>query len=252
MLDAALDVLSSSSSDEKKKKYGVSTIEWVVVDDGSVDGTCNVVRRYAKQQQQLPYDWTLVSLSPNCGKGGAVQQGMLQARGQRRLMVDADGATNFEELWNLLDKQHQQQQQQKDVVVFGSRAHLQESSKAQRSLLRTLLMHAFHVFVALLCGSSGVRDTQCGFKLFTAGSARRLFGNLHLQQWAFDTELVVLCGILRLPIAEVAVEWREIEGSKLDSSKIQLALVSIQMLRDMVCVRLCYTLGIWKVQPQPQ
>lgn len=65
---------------------------------------------------------------------------------------------------------------------------------------------------------------------------------------AFDTEVVVIAEKLDVSLAEVGVVWHEIEGSKLDVDKITLALVSLGMLRDMVCVRACYLLGIWKLK----
>lgn len=65
---------------------------------------------------------------------------------------------------------------------------------------------------------------------------------------AFDTEVVVIAEKLDVSLAEVGVVWHEIEGSKLDVDKITLALVSLGMLRDMVCVRACYFLGIWKLK----
>ena len=69
-----------------------------------------------------------------------------------------------------------------------------------------------------------------------------------LIERAFDTELVVIAEKLGVSLAEVGVIWNEIEGSKLDVDKITLALVSLGMLRDMVCVRACYLLGIWKLR----
>ena len=65
-------------------------------------------------------------------------------------------------------------------------------------------------------------------------------------RWAFDVELVHLCERLDIPVAEVAVRWQEIEGSKLIQSKLDVVTTSLTMLRDMVCVRLCYELGLWK------
>ena len=253
MLDAAIKVLEEDEQGKQqlRQKHDIASIEWVVVSDGSKDGTEDVVRDYARrsvQQHTIRSCWKLLVLSPNQGKGAAVRHGMPRSRGQWRLMVDADGATSFQELFALLDRSIDKTKNKTVEVVFGSRAHLQESSKAKRSFVRTVLMHAFHFFVDILCNNRGnVRDTQCGFKLFTAQAANQLFGSLHLQRWAFDIELVVLCGLLGWSIEEVPVEWHEVDGSKLDSSKLQLALVSIGMLRDMICVRLCYTLGIWRV-----
>ena len=51
-----------------------------------------------------------------------------------------------------------------------------------------------------------------------------------------------------LDIAEVAVPWHEVDGSKLATSKLSLALASVGMLRDMLCVRACYALRLWQVK----
>ena len=149
-------------------------------------------------------------------------------------MVDADGATRFADFENLEKASRSFQ------VVFGSRHHLQDGEAvAKRNLLRNVLMHCFHFLVNLIVGTS-VKDTQCGFKLFSRDSARLLFPGLHLKRWAFDIELVVLCRILNLEISEVPVNWTEIAGSKLN-----IISSSIQMLRDMAAVRLFYFLGLW-------
>jgi dolichyl-phosphate beta-glucosyltransferase len=261
-----------------------AVIEWIIVNDGSKDQTCQVVKDTYKemmatapktatskdgsaQQPQQPHVGKLVSLRRNSGKGAAVKTGMNVSTGLYRLMVDADGATDFgpglQNLIDAIEKKNQQQQQQqqgnesntnhtnKMIVAFGSRAHLQDRSTAQRSFVRTLLMKAFHFFVSFLV-SSKIHDTQCGFKLFTQDSSRVIFDTLHLQRWAFDTEIVLLCNEYNIPILEVGVPWEEVDGSKLSTSKLALAVVSITMLRDMICIRTCYTLGIWKVVQQQQ
>merc|ERR1711862_294391 len=134
------------------------------------------------------------------------------------------------------------------IVIIGSRAHLEEESTIQRSRIRTFLMQSFHFFVRQLC-SKNIRDTQCGFKLFNRYAMIALFTQLHLRRWAFDIELVALAEQLGFTLVEVGVNWKEIGGSKLESEgKFGLALVSLSMLRDMICVRICYGLGIWKIK----
>ena len=236
MLDAAIDYIDKNRSTILKKKS--TCIEWLVVSDGSTDGTASIVRDFGSRSKHDV--WKLISLKTNGGKGAAVKAGMMRARGELCLMVDADGATDFGQGLERCLKEIS-----KTPAVFGSRAHLQET--AQRRWIRTALMYAFHFFVHLLC-SSQVNDTQCGFKLFTRKAAMDLFGNLHLRRWAFDTELVMLAERLGILISEVAVPWQEVDGSKLHTSKLALALVSLSMLRDMLCVRACYSLGLWKVK----
>jgi len=68
------------------------------------------------------------------------------------------------------------------AIAVGSRAHLEEESIAQRSVFRTFLMKGFHLIVWLLCVRS-VRDSQCGFKLFTRPAALLIFSNLHVERW---------------------------------------------------------------------
>ena len=254
MLDAALASITKHRrkivelAQAKSQLTSRTAFEWIVVSDGSTDGTSNVVEKYGRASSEDV--WKLVTLHTNSGKGTAVRIGMLAASGAMRLMVDADGATDFDALVTLLN--HcccDTSNNNTSVVVFGSRAHL--ASQAQRSFIRTMLMHAFHLCVEILVGSN-IQDTQCGFKLFTSDAADLLFSNLHLQRWAFDIELVVLASRLNLNIAEVGVPWQEVEGSKLDSSKFQLAIVALGMLRDMLCVRLCYMWGIWKVRRSQQ
>ena len=63
-------------------------------------------------------------------------------------------------------------------------------------------MRGFHMYVQLLVTRS-VRDTQCGFKLFTRATAKLLFSHLHLFRWAFDTEIIYLAERLHIPLKEV-------------------------------------------------
>jgi dolichyl-phosphate beta-glucosyltransferase len=220
---------------------GTPTVEWILVDDGSSDETSRVYEDFCRQSTNARMVFRLLRLRRNAGKGAAVQTGILAARGAYCLMVDADGATAFGpglEAATAFATAYD--------VVLGSRAQLQSATgKIQRSRLRRLLQAAFHALVVVLVGTAEIQDTQCGFKLFSKRVVRPLFGNLHLRRWAFDTELVVRATALGLRLQEVGVPWHEVEGSKLHTGPCSLVQIAASMLRDMICVRLCYSLHLW-------
>ena len=58
----------------------------------------------------------------------------------------------------------------------------------------------------------GVRDTQCGFKMFRAAAARRLFAEVHEKRYLFDLELLLLAKRFQLKVAEVPIRWHEVPG----------------------------------------
>ena len=80
---------------------------------------------------------------------------------------------------------------------------------------------------------------------FAEEAARNIFPSQHIERWAFDVELLYLANTLGIPIGEVAVNWQEIDGSK-----VNLFESIPQMARDIFTIRACYILGIWKVKSQ--
>lgn len=99
------------------------TYEIIIVDDGSSDGTADLALKLARSYSDS--DIRVVSLVKNLGKGGAVRHGMLHGRGRRLLMVDADGASRFEDLellWKAMDETTSSSDG--PAVAIGSRAHL--------------------------------------------------------------------------------------------------------------------------------
>uniref|UniRef100_A0A4W4EN40 Dolichyl-phosphate beta-glucosyltransferase n=1 Tax=Electrophorus electricus TaxID=8005 RepID=A0A4W4EN40_ELEEL len=218
------------------------TYEVIIVDDGSRDRTTEVALGYTKKYGADKV--RVLTLVKNRGKGAAVHMGTLSSRGRLVLMADADGATKFADiekveagLRNLSPKPENM------AISCGSRAHLEKESVAQRSLFRTFLMYGFHFLVWFFC-VKGIKDTQCGFKLFTREAALRTFSSLHVERWAFDVELLYVAQRLKIPVAEVAVNWTEIEGSKLVPFWSWL-----QMGKDLVFIRLRYITGAWRLEP---
>ncbi|GLV35708.1 wollknaeuel [Carabus blaptoides fortunei] len=246
MLDECIEFLENRS---KSSKFDY---EIIVVSDGSTDDTVSVAQKYAKKFSDNKI--RILDLEKNRGKGGAVRLGMLSARGAMLLFVDADGATKFSDLSKLEASLAQILQcdylKQPDVVsgkqaiAIGSRAHLEDDAIASRSYFRTILMYGFH-FLVWFFAVRGLRDTQCGFKLLTRQAARICFENMHVERWAFDVELLYIAQTLNIPISEIAVNWTEIEGSK-----VTPVWSWIQMGKDLGLIWLRYKLGAWKLSTE--
>ncbi|XP_063635905.1 dolichyl-phosphate beta-glucosyltransferase [Cydia splendana] len=247
MLEEALEHLENRVTDYPNYNY-----EIIVVSDGSKDKTVKVAERYAAKYGSEKV--RCLELVKNRGKGGAVRLGIQRARGATILFADADGATKFEDLTKLELALNQHVKADVNTqpelvsnclaIVIGSRAHLEKESLATRSIFRNILMFGFH-FLVWLFTVRGIRDTQCGFKLFTRRTAAVAFSSLHVNRWAFDVELLYIAQKLNIPIFEIPVRWTEIEGSKVTP------IVSwVQMGCDLGLIWLKYQLGAWKIKTE--
>ena len=238
MLDESFDYLEARAETEADFSY-----EIIVVDDGSRDRTSKAALEYCKKHGCDRI--RVLTLTRNRGKGGAVRLGVLSSRGENVLFADADAATDIRDLDRVEKRLHEitkmdrLQSRHHFGIVVGSRAHLQEDAVAQRSFLRNLLMYVFHFCVYILC-VKGIKDTQCGFKLFTREAASRIFHCIHVERWAFDVELLFIAQQLGMPIGEVAVNWKEVDGSK-----IVPFFSWMQMARDIFFIRMRYSFGLW-------
>ncbi|TTK47653.1 Dolichyl-phosphate beta-glucosyltransferase [Bagarius yarrelli] len=239
MMEEAMDYL-----EKKRKKDPLYAYEVIIVDDGSKDKTTEIALRYTKKYGDDKV--RVLTLEKNRGKGGAVRMGTLRTRGRLILMADADGATKFADIAKVeTGLQKLSPKPDNMAIACGSRAHLEKESVAQRSMFRTFLMYGWFPLlgVVLLLRQRDQGHTQCGFKLVTREAALRTFSSLHVERWAFDVELLYIAQCFKIPIAEVAVNWTEIEGSKLVPFWSWL-----QMGKDLIFIRLRYITGAWRLE----
>jgi dolichyl-phosphate beta-glucosyltransferase len=203
-------------------------VELIVVDDGSLDRTSVVVNSFAASYPEI----RLIRLAENQGKGQAVRSGVVNAQGRRILFADADGATPLSEVKRLdaaLDAGAH--------VAIGSRALADRTVTVNAKFYRRLIGRVFHGMVELLT-VPGVKDTQCGFKLFTGAVAHDLFSRMRVRGFSFDVEVLMMAQRRGYNIAEVPVNWTHQPGSK-----VNLLTDSVRMLRDLFVIRGRYLRG---------
>jgi glycosyltransferase involved in cell wall biosynthesis len=180
--------------------------EVIVVDDGSVDGTADLVRNYAARNSVV----RLVQNPGNRGKGFSVRSGMLNAHGAIVLFTDADLSSPIEEapkLLNALEKGAD--------VAIGSRWVRTELQTQRQSLARQVMGRVFNLLLRMTLRLE-FKDTQCGFKAFRRNAAKTLFPLQRVEGWGFDPEILFLAQRMGLVVAEVPVVWAHDEGTRID------------------------------------
>jgi dolichyl-phosphate beta-glucosyltransferase len=199
--------------------------EVIVADDGSDDGTADDVDRLAGEWPQL----SVVRLPANAGKGAAVRAGMLRARGGIRAFSDADLSTPIEELPRL-----RAELRGRCAVAIASRDLPDSDIEIHQPAWREFMGRSYNRLLRTLV-LPGIRDTQCGFKVFTAEAAEACFGPLRTERFGFDAEVLVRARRRGWTIAEVPVRWRHIEESRVggirDASRMLLDLLRLRFAR---------------------
>jgi dolichyl-phosphate beta-glucosyltransferase len=171
--------------------------EVIVVDDGSVDATAQLVRERAADWPAL----SLLSAPRNAGKGAAVQLGMRAARGRYRIFSDADLSVPIDDLDKLLAPLREGA-----AVAIASRGLATSDVQRRQPWHREAMGSLFNLLVRFLV-MDGIRDTQCGFKAFTAEAAQRLFPPLQTPGFGFDVEVLYRARRAGYAIVEVPTRW---------------------------------------------
>ncbi len=168
--------------------------EIIVVDDGSYDDTISLARLAAEGLEGV----RVIGYPENLGKGYALVEGAIEARGDLVLFVDADLEVHPRQLGLLYAVMAGLEAD----VVIGSKMH--PSSTIDYPLKRRILSVGYFALVWALFRLP-VRDTQTGLKLYRSEPLRRVAGRLLVKSYAFDLEALANVHRLGYRIAEAPV-----------------------------------------------
>ena len=220
----ALDELFRSLDDGAA---GLPMIDVLVVDDGSTDGTADLIR--SRPEVARSKDGSRATLGvlpvPHAGKGAAVRAGMLAAGGSLVVFADADMATPPSELPKLIAAL------ETNDVALGSRIQPDGSDmRATQPAYRRALGALFHLLASIWVVGD-VKDTQCGFKGFTHEAAQDLFSRQQVTSIVFDVELIHLARRRGYRLTVVPIRWEDVRGSRMRPGPLLALKVAWDLFR---------------------
>lgn len=215
---------------EKVQKFLSSfgkKVEVIVVNDGSKDSTVAEVQKIIEKYPTL--NLRCIDNKENHGKGYAVRIGMLDAKGKYILFTDADNSTPIEELGNFDVLAGEAQ------ILVGSRYMKGSKLEIRQPWYRIMLGRMANLLIQVTL-IDDIKDTQCGFKLYSYKAAQDIFSRMKIDGFGFDMEALALAEILQYSIKEVPVAWYNSEDSRVRPIKD-----AIRTLTDLVTIKL----NIW-------
>lgn len=189
-------------------------IEVILVDNNSVDRTVEIFESYKKT---IPNTRVVEKKLP--GKGGAVREGMMVGEGEYILFTDADNATPISEADKLL------RYAGKYDVLIGSRYCDEGKLAIPQPFIRRLGGRVINFIIQTLA-VPGIKDTQCGFKMFHNKAAKEIFSLQTINGWSFDIEIIAIARKLGYLIKEVGITWYDNPNSRVSPLKDGLKMIS--------------------------
>ncbi len=200
------------------------SFEVLVVNDGSADGTKNLLGELQKE-----YPFVLLQHAKNLGKGQAVKTGVLAAQGTYILFLDADLAIPITETPKFL---RILEDQPEVSIAIASRFVQGHRELVPVLWYRRILERGFSLLRRYIIGLSNIQDTQCGYKMFRREAARVVFSLMTRQRFSFDAEILFIAQKNKLDIQELPIALQNPVRTSL-----RLLRDSLLMLRDLILIR---------------
>lgn len=204
---------------------GQANYEILVVNNGSEDKTAEVVRNLIAEVKNL----RLIDNKENRGKGFAVRQGMLEAKGDYRIFTDADNSTPIVEI----EKMFPEFKASYDIVI-GSRDAKGAVLDPPQPWQRRLSGDVFKLFRKIVLNLWDIEDTQCGFKGFTKKAAEDIFPKCKVDGFSFDPEVLIIARKLGYKIKEIGIYWKnDLESKVKIKSVISMAIDLLKIRKNL-------------------
>lgn len=226
----AASLITLSDYLHKADLYDSTEVIVVAADDGGRTG--GIAKNHSADFAKL----TVIEPPKKVGKGRDVKLGVQATQGTYVIFTDADLATPVSHISEALAELRGGA----DIVV-GVRnlwcIHKQLRRKIA-SVIANWLVRAFLL--------PSIPDSQCGFKGFSAASARTVFGKMTIQGWAFDMELLVIAKTHRMKVQKLAIDdWHDpkLKGGLVGESTLK---ASLQTLKELFRIRKQLVQGLYK------
>lgn len=197
--------------------------EIIVADDGSTDHSSLAFGTAAAELAESGVEFRYLPL-PHRGKGSAVRAGVMHASGDPVVFLDADLSIPVETIERFLAAIDAGA----DIAIASRYV---PGSTVKRPLIRRVMGTTYRTFVRALV-PTGVQDTQCGGKAYTAEAARDLFSRQRLDGFAFDAEVLFLARRAGYRVTEIPFRL-----DQSDETSIELLSDAPRMLADLVRIR---------------
>lgn len=202
---------------EDFKNLWQGEFEVIIVDDGSSDATSRYIQEHTCFVELHAQGKIQLIHQENRGKGAALRTGIIAAKHEYSLTLDADMAAAPTEL---IEWQKSAPFQRSQIWIGSRELNAQD---VKDHWYRKFIGNVFNLLIRLIAGLK-IRDTQCGFKLYPTPLGQQLFRELQTNGWAHDVEILKRAQKKGIPIVEMPLHWQAVDGSKINIVKDSLRM----------------------------